>query len=85
LAHWFVKDLMVGLENNGHVIVMDNYFTSVGLFRNLEWRGIYAIETMRFNKVDLHLDMKKIKECKRRMQGNLKWFMHELRRMCSVL
>jgi hypothetical protein len=36
LAHWVVTQLIVGLENKGHVVVMDNYFTSVSLFRDLE-------------------------------------------------
>jgi hypothetical protein len=29
--------------------------------------------------------MRKVKEFKRRTKGDLEWFMHELRKMCSVL
>jgi hypothetical protein len=36
LAHRVVTQLTAGLDNKGHVVVMDNYFTSVGLFRDLE-------------------------------------------------
>jgi hypothetical protein len=67
------------------VIVMDNYFTSVGLFCDLERWGIYATGTMRSNRIGLHPEMRKIKEFKRRTQGDLEWFMHESRKMCSVL
>jgi hypothetical protein len=85
LAHRVVTDLTAGLENKGHIIVIDNYFISVGFFRDLEQRGIYAMGTMRSNRVGLHPDMKKVKEFKRRTQGDLEWFMHESRKMCSVL
>jgi hypothetical protein len=35
LAHNVVMGLMEGLENKGHVVVVDNYFSSVGLFEEL--------------------------------------------------
>jgi hypothetical protein len=85
LAHRVITQLTTGLENKEHVLVMDNYFTSIGLFRDLERRGIYATGTMRSNRIGLHPNMRKIKEFKRRTQGDLEWFMHESRRMCSVL
>ena len=85
LAHRVVLGLTAGLDNKSHVIVMDNYFTSVGLLRDLEQRGIYATGTMRLNRVGLHADMRKVKEFKRRMQGDLEWFMHESKKMYSVL
>jgi hypothetical protein len=85
LAHRVVMDLTGGLEHKNHVVVMDNFFTSVGLFRDLERRGIYATGTMRSNRIGLHPDMRKIKEFKRRNHGDLEWFMHDSRRMCSVL
>jgi hypothetical protein len=47
LAHPVVTELTAGLGNKGHVVVMDNYFTSVGLFRDLEHRGIYATGTIK--------------------------------------
>ena len=71
LAHRVVLNLTMGLEQKGHVLVMDNYLMSIGLFRGLEWRGIYATRTMRSNRIGLHPDMQKIKEFKRRTQGNL--------------
>jgi hypothetical protein len=85
LAHQVVTDLTTGLDNKGHVITMDNFFTSVGLFRDLERPGIYGTGTMRSNCIGLHPDMRKIKEFRRRGQGDLNWFMHSSRKMCSVL
>jgi hypothetical protein len=85
LVHRVITNLTTGLENKSHVIVMDNYFTSVGLFCDLERWGIYATGTMRSNRIGLHPEMRKIKEFKRRTQGDLEWFMHESRKMCSVL
>ena len=34
------------LDKKGHVVVMDNYFTSIGLFEKLLEKGIYAIGTV---------------------------------------
>jgi hypothetical protein len=85
LAHRVVTDLIARLDNKGHVITMDNFFTNVGLFLDLECHGIYAVGTMRSNRIGLYLDMRKIKEFRRRGQGDLEWFMHNSRKMCSVL
>ena len=40
---------------------------------------------MQSNYIGLHPDMRKIKEFCRRGQGDLDWFMHNSRKMCSVL
>jgi hypothetical protein len=42
-------NLLHGLENKGHCVVMDNFFCSVPLFRDLEAMGIYATGTVRSN------------------------------------
>jgi hypothetical protein len=85
LAHTVVMDLVRGLEDKNHVVTMDNYFSSVGLFRNLEWRGIYATSTVRANRIGLPPDLTNTKEFKKRAQGELDWAMHESRKMCSVI
>jgi predicted Co/Zn/Cd cation transporter (cation efflux family) len=36
-----------GLEGHGHVIIMDNFFTSVKLFMTLLERGFYATCTIK--------------------------------------
>ena len=37
-----VMELLVGLEGRGHCLVLDNFFSSVSLFRDLVVKGIYA-------------------------------------------
>jgi hypothetical protein len=85
LGSTVVMDLMRGLEGKNHVVTMDNFFTSVGLFRDLERRGIYATGTVRSNRVGLPPDLTNTKEFKKRAQGELDWAMHESRRMCAAI
>jgi hypothetical protein len=85
LGYSVVMDLTRGLEDKNHVVTMDNYFTSVGLFRDLERRGIYATGIVRSNRIGLPPDLTNTKEFKRRAQGELDWAMHESRRMCTAI
>jgi hypothetical protein len=57
LAHQMVMELTVGFDNEGHVVVMDKFFTIIGLFHDLEYRGIYFTRTIRLNRIRVHLDM----------------------------
>ena len=50
LAHNVVVDMVDGLDGKGHVVVMDNYFSSVGLFTKLALHRIYAMGMMVFLK-----------------------------------
>jgi hypothetical protein len=72
-----------GLDNLGHVVVMDNFFTSVELFHDLERRGIYATGTIRSNHIGLLHIFKNTVAFKRKsvVQGTLEWRMHEDQRM----
>ena len=85
LAHNVVLKLAEGLENKGHVIVMDNFFSSVGLFMDLKARGIYATCTMRSNRIGLPLELKNSRRFRRAPQGTLDWCMHESWGICCVL
>jgi hypothetical protein len=42
LAHKIILDLAVDIHEKRHIIIMDNFFTSIGLFEELELRQIYA-------------------------------------------
>ena len=66
LGHHVVMELTRGLEDKNHVVTMDNYFTSVGLFCDLEQRGIYTTGTVQSNCIGLPLDLTNIKEFKKR-------------------
>lgn len=85
LAHGVVLKLVEGLENKGHVVVTNNYFSSVGLFVDLLKLGIYATGTMRCNRVGLPLEFKNLKPFNKRPQGTLSWSMHESRSFCSIV
>ena len=78
-------DLVKGLGDKNHVVTMDNYFSSVGLFCNLERRGIYATSTVRANCIGLPPDLTNTKEFKKRAQRELDWAVHESKKMCSVI
>jgi hypothetical protein len=57
MARNVVLGLMVGLEGKGHVLVCDNYFSSIGLFMELHHRDIYVVGTMRSNCMGLPSDL----------------------------
>lgn len=46
-----VLSLLKGYEGVGHKIVMDNYYTSWQLMKELKSRGFGAVGTMRHNRV----------------------------------
>lgn len=50
---------MQGLEGRGHVVVIDNFFTSGPLLRELLSMRIYATGTVRGNRVGLPLALTK--------------------------
>ena len=66
-----MMDFSRGLENKGHVIVVDNFFTSVQLFLELRHKGIYATDTMQSKCIGLHLSMKNLKAFKKCPHGEL--------------
>lgn len=85
LAHNVVMDLVQGLEGKGHVLVMDNFFSSIGLFTKLAAIHIYATGTIRCNRVGLPLELKTLKDWKNSPQGTLHWKMHKSRGISCVL
>jgi hypothetical protein len=46
-----VIQLLKNYENKQHKVVMDNYYTSWKLFRELKNRGFGALGTIRHNRV----------------------------------
>jgi hypothetical protein len=71
LAKGVVLKMVDGMENKGHVVVMDNYFTGVGLFKKLLDRGIYATGTVRNNRVGLSLQLANTKAFDKNVQGTM--------------
>jgi hypothetical protein len=85
LTHKVVMDLAKDIEGKWHIIAMDNFFTSVGLFKELGEKTIYATGTLRSNRIGIPSAFKDIKVFSRMPQGTLDWRMHESRFMSSVL
>jgi hypothetical protein len=69
LAHNVVLRMLEGLWNRGHLVVMDNFFSSIGLFKELLSKGTYACGTMRSNRVGLPTDLKNTNSFKNSPQG----------------
>ena len=53
VAYGVVMNLLHGLEEKGYCVVMDNYFCSILLFRDLEAKGIYATGTIRSSQISI--------------------------------
>jgi len=85
LAHDVVLRLVAPIEGKGHVITMDNFFSSILLFAELREKGTYATGTIRCNRIGLPDVLKNTKAFNREAQGTLEWRMHESRRMCVIL
>ena len=58
LAHNVVLFLATDVQGKGHVISMDNFFTSIGFFEELPSMQIYATRTFRWNQIGLPLVLK---------------------------
>jgi hypothetical protein len=77
--------LMVGLQRKDHVLVCDNYFTSIGLLLELYSRDIYATRTMRSNRMGLPSDLTNLSNWNRVDQGTLEWRMHTSNNIACVM
>ena len=75
LAYNVVLKMVEVLSNVGHVVVMDNFFSSIELFKELLSKGIYATGIVRPNQVGLPSELANTKLYKNHPQG------HTLRRM----
>jgi hypothetical protein len=53
-----VMNLLQGLEDKGHYMVMDNFFTSIPLFRDMARKGIYTTSTIRSNWIGIPTHLK---------------------------
>jgi hypothetical protein len=85
MARNVVLGLMEGLEGKGHVLVTDNYFSSIGLFTELANHDIYATRTMRSNRVGLPSDLRNLRTWDRSVQGTLEWKMHASRGLACIM
>jgi hypothetical protein len=85
LATNVMLNLVNGLEGRGHVVVTNNYFTSVGLFTELASREIYATGTMRSNHVGVPRPLSNLRYWRDSKQGTLEWHIHSSRGISYVV
>ena len=85
LAHAIVMRLLEGLWDCGHFITMDNFFTNIGLFKDLLSCGVYACGTVRANWDGLPSALKNTRAFKNMEQGTTLWRMHDSRSISYVM
>jgi hypothetical protein len=73
------------LRGKGHCVVMDNFFTSVPLFKDLARKGIYTTSTIRSNRIGIPSHLKNTRMWRRCEQGHLEWAIHASRRLSCVM
>jgi hypothetical protein len=71
LARKVVLDLVADVQDKDHAISMDNFFTFVGLFKELASIQIYATGTVRTNRIGLPSALKNTRAFKNVLQGTL--------------
>ena len=77
MAQEVVTNLTMGLENLGHCITMDNYFTSILQLVEFASKGVYGTGTVRTNCIGFPSHLKNTKIFKRVPQGHMEWAMHD--------
>ena len=56
--------MVEGLLQVGHIVVMNNFFSSIGLFKEFLYKGIYAMGIVRLNWVGLPSKLANMKSFK---------------------
>lgn len=84
-AYGVVMRLSRGLEGKGHCVIIDNYFYSIPLFKDLVGKSINATSTARSNHIGLPSYLKYRKAWKKCEQGHIEWAMHDSRTLSCVM
>lgn len=85
LVHNIVLRLLENNEGRGHVKAMDNFFSSIGLFKELLEKWIYATGSIGANCVVLPNALKNIKTFTRSTQETLEWCIQEFIEISSIM
>lgn len=70
MAQNVVLDLARNIEGKHHMIVMNNFSYSVGLFKKIVMKEICALYYW-FNRIGLSINLKNIKAFNRKLQGEI--------------
>ena len=74
-----------GLWSVGYFVIMDNFFFSIDLFKELLSWSICACGTVRFGRVGLLMDLSNTKAFKNLAQGTSLWRMHDLTKVAFIV
>ncbi|XP_067945098.1 piggyBac transposable element-derived protein 4-like [Watersipora subatra] len=74
VAHRIILDMMDGFLNNGHELVMENWYTSPQLLKELYERETYAYGTLRSNKKHVPKDIKNFTSNQPLAKGKSQYF-----------
>ena len=80
-----VHRLLVGLENRGHMVVLDNFFSSISLFVDLLGKGTYTTRTVRANRIGLPTALAKKSLYAKCTQGHLEWRMYKSQKISVIV
>ena len=80
-----VQGLLVGLENRRHIVVVDNFFSSIPLFVDLLEKCSYPTGTVRANRIDLPTALAKKSLYAKYTQGHLEWRIHKTQKISAIV
>lgn len=78
-------DLTMPLHDRGHIVMTDNFFTSIPLFMDLYACGIRAIGTLRSDRKYVPSELWAKSNTKNRKAGWVDYRMHESGHVCCVV
>jgi hypothetical protein len=84
-GHNVVMQLLKDLVGKGHIVTIDNFFTSVPLFLDLLENGIMATGTLRENRKYVPCAMFSKKITKKQDIGWIDYRMHEEKKRCCMV
>ena len=80
-----VQGLLVGLENRGHIVVLDKFFSSISLFVDLLEKGTYVTGMVRANRIGLPTALAKKSLYIKCTQGHLEWRIHKSQKISAIV
>lgn len=85
IGYAVVMKLLEGLHHRGHVVLTDNFFTSIKLLMDLLAKGTFGIDTMWSNWIRLPSALADTKLWSKQAQGKLEWRMHSSNKIWCIV
>lgn len=80
-----VMKLLDRLHNRGHVILTDNFFTSVKLLVDMAQKGTFETGMVRSDRIGLPSLLANTKLWSKEVQGTIGWRMHSTKKISCVV